>query len=255
MAEELALTLHQLRPRLWPFVWAHCMTGFVAGVNWAVLLGGPAAALTLFFGPTEYDAPVTTEPESAGAGPTKTGALAALGMVLLGMVVALLVTWDYYDAFLVGVVVLVANAAPPLRLAALPYGALAVQAFGYAVLTFYAGFVACKTPNPYEHTVALYVSGFVFLFLALRQSFWRVGSRMQPWLFWVSLAAGFVCLGGAAVLAGNRWSLAFMIIPLAVWCVAGLHRYGEPEERVIPGLALGAWLLTDAAVALSAVMR
>lgn len=275
--DSLSSVFYHLRPGLWPFIWVHSLAGFVAahgrdtltlnldawlqglvgGANWAVFLGGPAAVLTGYFGPSVLDSADGEGAPLPDAHPVpKSACLVAFAMILLGLILAMGITWNYFDAYLVGIIVLVANAAPPLRLADLTYGALAGQAFGYGVLPFYAGYAASNTPSTYSNTVPLYFFGFVFLFLALRLVFWRVPSRMAPWFYWTALLGAFGCLGGAGVLAGNRWSVALLVVPLAAWAVAGLQRYDKPEEEsAAVGIVLGAWLLTDVAVGLTALLR
>lgn len=288
-----AIILH-FRPAVWPFVWAHCLTGFVvalgrdvnslqfagwlpglvAGGAWAVFLVGPAAALTSVFGatPRESDDEASSPPTASnpfldsatparipsGTRPSGAAGWIALCLMLIGLVGAPAVAWEYFDAYLIGVVLATLHAAPPIRVGRFRTGSFLAQALGCGAGTFYAGYAAAGGPLRLPHTMVLTMLAFALLFLALRVLMWRA-SGLAPWLYVVCVGGGFVCFGLAEVAMGGGWIAAALGVPaLAAWALLGLARYaaGPPEQRVPRlGAALGAWFVTDVAVALAALIR
>jgi len=255
------------RPQWWPLLFVHCLAGFavmeradlldmgwgvwlragIAGALWTVLLFGPAAALARVFSEAEEDA----------AAHAKIG-WAAVIMVLAGLPLGLLVSWDYWDAYRIGMVLIALYAAPPVRLNRRPVAAALVEGAGLGALTFFAGLATLGRISPTaDPAIPTYLFAFIFLYLAGRIASSDEQERSTPWLYWSAVGLGFGALAVAGVMMGNRWSAGLLLIPLCVWCVAGLDRFDKAyRERGGRRMTLtGAWLLTDVAVALAAILR
>jgi len=256
------------RPRWWPVLFIHCLAGFavmeradlldmswgvwlragIAGALWTVLLAGPASALAQVF---------SDNAEGDAAGNEKLGWVAII-MVLAGLPLGLLVSWDYWDAYRVGVVLIALYAAPPVRLNRWPVAAALMEGAGLGALTFFAGMAVLGPLSPSaDPAIPTYLFAFIFLYLAGRIASSDEQERSTPWLYWSAVGLGFGALAVAGVMMGNRWSAALLLIPLCVWCVAGLDRFDKAyRERGGRWVTLtGAWLLTDVAVAFAAILR
>ena len=277
MSAGLSSTLHHLRPTLWPFLWAHCLTGFLLAVGgglpvlqpagwlyglvasgvWAVFLGGPAAALTAVFRATPGEADRSDKAPTPAA-PVAVG-WAALVLMLAGLLGSPAMGWGYFDAYLVGLVLVVLHAVPPLRLGRFRVGSFCVQAVGCGAFTLQAGRVAAGASLIPQRTVALGLIGFSLLFVAMRVLLWEERTRLAPWLYAVCVAGGFLCLGLSEAKLGAGWTAAALAVPpLAAWGLLALGKYlSSPGERRSPRLsvALGAWFLTDAALVLAMLVR
>jgi hypothetical protein len=293
----------RFRPVLWPFIWAHALAGFVAahgkealgldadswlqglvaGGHWAVLLGGSAAALASVFGeepcegshvrPEDFLRTLSPQDERAvseGSGRTGTPhspvGWVALAALLIGLGSAPALAWWYFDAYLIGVILVIAYAAPPLQLSGLRIGRIAAQAFGFGALTFYSGYAASNDPAFRAEFSPLYLLGFIFLFVALQLALKPPSAKCRApypahswgsWLYWLFLAGAFGCLAAAEFRLGNRFGTALLIVPLAGWCVAGLRRDRAQAEAPPLSVAagLGLCLATDAGVALTSLLR
>jgi hypothetical protein len=190
----------------------------------------------------------------------------ALALLLIGLGSSPAISWWFFDAYLIGVILVAVYAAPPLRLAGLRLGGIAAQAFGFGALTFYSGYAASNDPAFRAEFSPLYLFGFIFLFVALqlalkpRMTTCRAPYSAHSWgsyLYWLFLAGAFSCLAAAEFRLGNRFGTALLIVPLAGWCVAGLRRdRADPEEPPLSmAAALGLCLATDAGVALTSLLR
>lgn len=283
---DISAMVSRFRPALWPFIWAHALAGFVAahgkealgldadswlqglvaGGHWAVLLGGSAAALAAAFNTedgmqsAERGTPngeTHSTPRSALDTPHSMLGWLALALLLIGLGTSPAIAWWYFDAYLVGVILVVAYAAPPLQLSALRLGGVAAQAFGYGALTFYSGYAASNDPAFRAEFSPLYLIGFILLFLALRLALKPHSAKWRAALYWLFLAGAFGCLAAAEIRLGNRLGTALLIVPLAGWCVAGLRRDPRrPDEPSLSAAAgLGLCLATDAGVALTSLLR
>lgn len=272
MISALSAILKHFRPRVWLFAAFHCLAGFVvvtgpgvleidawrwmqvavAAGMWAVfLIGGGAAlndAFSMFGEDTkEADRYVTTR-ERLG--------WIALAALLAGMALSLLISWPYWDAYRLGMLLLALYVAPPLRLARWTATDVAVQALGLGALTFYAGVAAADAGAIEGNTIPLYALGFFLIVVAVR-AFFREAARAAPWFYWAAVGGGFACFVAGSVLAGNRWAAVMLIVPLGVWTVAGLDRFDARGVGRFRGRAtvMGAWVLTDAAVVLAALLK
>ena len=125
-------------------------------------------------------------PPALGLDPAVRAGWVALALLLLGLALSPLVTWRYFDAYLLGMILVVAYAAPPLRLAELRPGSVAAQTFGYGALTFYAGSVASQAPP----ISSWYLFGFILLFLALEAGVGRISARRGLWAYWALVGGG-----------------------------------------------------------------
>ena len=295
---DISAMVSRFRPVLWPFIWAHALAGFiaahgkealgldadswlqglVAGGHWAVLLGGSAAALTAAFneeigvagaerGMTSGEIaplPSLPAPHSALYTPQSLVGWVAIALLLIGLGSSPAITWWYFDACLIGVILVAAFAAPPLQLSGLRLGGVAAQAFGYGALTFYSGYAASNDPAFRAEFSPLYLTGFIFLFVALQLALKPHSAKCRAprrtwgsYLYWLFLAGAFGCLAAAELRLGNRFGTALLIVPLAGWCVAGLRRdRAQAEEPPLSAAAgLGLCLATDAGVALTSLLR
>ena len=278
-ANRFSATVVQLRPLLWPFVWIHCLTGFVmasgrdalglsaeawlrgllvTGGVWAVLLSGAATGLASLFRAFPSEEPLDSETQPRPPAGEVLG-WTALCMLLLGLVISPTITWRFFDVYLIGLVVAVFHAVPPVRLGRFRLSSFCIQAAGYGALTLYAGFTAAGVNRVQGRMAVLYLSGFAVLFLALRLLFWMESSRLMPLLYATCVLGAFVCLGLAEVQMGSGWRAAALgLPPLAAWVILGLARFlgrGRQGHVLKPVVALGGWLLTDIAVGLSALLR
>jgi hypothetical protein len=272
MTESPAAILRHFRPRLWALVWLHCLAGFVVALGtgvleidawrwmqgivaaglWAAFLVGAGAALNDAFSMFRQD---TTEGDPYVTARERLGWV-ALAALLVGMALSLLISWPYWDAYRLSMLLLALYVAPPLRLARWTSTDFLTQALGFGALTFYAGIAAADAGAPEGHTLSLYALGFFLLFIAVR-AFFREAAKAAPWLYWAAVAGSFACFVAGSALAGNRWAAAMLIVPLGVWTVAGLDRFDARGVGRFRGKAavLGAWLLTDAAVILAALVK
>lgn len=270
MMAALAATLRHFRPRLWPLAWLHCMAGFVVALGggvseadgwrwfqgvvaagiWAGFMVGGGAALNDAFSMFREDVkeadPYVTTRERLG--------WIALAVLLVGMALSLLISWPYWDAYRLGLLLLALYTVPPVRLARWAPTDFAVQALGLGALTFYAG-IAAAAGSIEGYTVPLYVAGFLLIIVAVR-AFFREGAKGSAWLYWTAVGGGIGCLVVGSVLAGHRWAAVMLIIPLGVWTVSGLDRFDARGVGRFRGktAVIGAWLLTDAAVILAALV-
>ena len=261
--------VRRLRPRLWPLLWVHFLAGLLAaggapswprgllaGAIWSALLAGPAVALMEVFSPAD-DARPPADRERLG--------WLALAMLLAGLALSAVVSWDFCDVFRLGLLVAALLVAPPLRLGGRPVVGTLLQAIGCGGLTFYAGMVAGAADIAgvgAGASVEFRLAGFVLLFLALRALSMPDLSRphaptLPHFYFWAALGGAFACLAIGGVVGGEAWNATLLVIPLGAWVVAGLNSLDRARGGQFTGpVALaGAWLLTDVAVVCAALLR
>ncbi len=234
-----------------------CLRGLVASGMWAVLLGGPAAAFTAVF---------RAFPESDGASrlalpspDNRRLGWAALAMLLLGLASSPVINWPFFDAYLIGLVLVVFHAVLPIRLGRFTLGSFALPAAGYGALTWYAGCAATGTATIEAQPLGLHMYAFAFLFLAVRAILWREPARMLPWLYATCVVSAFICLGLANPMARAQWRLVLMGMPFLGWVILGLWifraRRGEHGCRRGTWAVFSMWIITDAAVVLQVAVR
>lgn len=260
---SLKFVLHRLRPLLWLIIWAHCLTGYVialasaghspaaddwlrglaAGGIWTIALVAPALAIAGFFN------------EQSAANEKHEGVLtwSALSLMLSGIIFALLISWEFFDIYLIGIAFTAVYAAPPVRLARWEETAWLSEAAGFAALSFFAG---CAAAGGFPFGMAAaYAAAFSILYCSLRLLLSKDDSRNGSLLFIIALGAGFIALGGSELWNGERWSVCLLSLPLACWCLCGWGKCsGAFGRRTAAGLGFGAWLLTDISVALTALL-
>ena len=284
-AGRFAATVYHLRPSLWPFIWVHALTGLAVGSGmsatdlgsqvwlhglvaaglWAVLVNGAAVGLASLFEvmpvvSAETD-PFAQSPQierqPAPPAPSTLG-WTAVCMLLAGLVISPVVAWRYFDICLLGMIVALVYATPPIRFRKFFAGSVILQAVAYGALTFCAGVAALGPFHIELRVVVLYLIGFMFLFGALRTLF-LAPSRMLPWLYATCLVGAFVCFGLAETRVGGKWGAALLgVVPLAGWCVLGAVRFFGcwcEDRRVRLFSVLCVWFLTDAALLLSTMVR
>lgn len=257
--------LRLLRPAVWPLIWAHALTGFIVALGpgateiglpmwlqgivgcgiWSVLLAAPGIGLTALL-----------DPDAAAR---RRGGLwtawIALAMVLLGLVASLVIGWGFFEAYLVGVILLVLYTAWPVRLARIPGIGIFMEGLGLAVLTFLAGFVSAGFILPTPKAL-MFAVGFLILYLLMRGVLFSEGRLSAPWICFAGAAAGFAGLALPNALDGMPWRAALPLLALPLWIGAGLRRVGGlgVTPLAVP-TGLGVWLATDLAVICSALLR
>lgn len=289
----IASILHHLRPAFWPFVWLHFLLGFLmaageaadelpahvwlqgiaAGGIWAICLGGAATAIDAVFRPSPGGQEAGESSE--GDVPTFVGWVGA-GFLLAGLILSPALHWRFLEVYLVGLVLVVLHCVPPVRLGRILVGEVVLQAAGYGALTLCAGYIAFGKAPMLDRVLLLHSIGFGFLLTGMRAILWRTGPpsahlpqanspaarrefpRLLPLLYLICIVNGFVCFGMAEGYAGGALETAVLGIALLGWGTLGLFRFmGRSPEESTPGImsGLGAWLLTDAAIAVLKLVR
>jgi len=257
-------TIRPFRPALWPFFWFQFLlggtisqgpellsvsfekaVGFVAaGGVWSVCLGGTAAALVGVF---------EREPEAAS--PLRAGWVAVI-LLLAGLALSPVFSWNYFDAYLLGIVGVVLYGVPPIRLARSIPTAAALEGIG-AAITLHAGRVTAGGRWPTERAWTLLLLGAFFAVLALRGLLSGAGGKLTGALYLLCVVNAFTCLALAEGMRGRRWGLALLAPVFLLWWVEGLRIYASPaaamHKRRRTRAALLA-LLTQVAVAAGHVL-
>ena len=264
MTGRLSDTIRALRPGWWPCVWVHFLlgarlTGFhanaeadalpvfriaVAGGLWSICLFGAAAAISAAFAPAAAS-PSESAEESAHLLPA---GWVGLILMFIGTALAPVLSWWFLDIWLIGILIVVLYAVPPIRLARwAPFAAL-VEAASVGGFTLWAPQMLFGPVHILmDHRLLLTAFGFGFLILALRVWSWPEGGR-AAWLYAVCLINAFVCL----IMAGEAWGAGAakwtMLAVLPLWIVMGWARYRPAGWRLSPdrnGPGIWICLLTD----------
>jgi lycopene elongase/hydratase (dihydrobisanhydrobacterioruberin-forming) len=279
------------RPVEWPIVAAHTALGYLLAVGlnnslrsdrlgaallgillWVVCLNGGTLALNSAFDRDEGDIAYLRQP------PTPPRALAefGLGLMLLGLGVALLLPLEYQIAYLICLLLSVLYSVPPLRLKAVPGADWLINMWGFGTLTPFAGWAATGLPlGPVGRLILL---AFCPLFAALYpltqlyqiEEDARRGDRTL--VLWLGMGRSLVTALAAAVLAfalftvaalrsnwegAEQWRWLVLTGAALAWGVVLIPwllrwRYMMPRDHQ-HGMyrALFAWALTDIAVVLA----
>lgn len=247
-----------LQPMLWPFIWAHALTGFVVAVGpmvreaslplwlqgiagsgiWAVLFVAPAIGLMRVFDDDQSSKLTST-------------AWISLVMVLVGLTGSMVIGWRFFEAALVSIIVIVLHVAPPVRLARFSLGELLVEAAGIGAMSFLAGFFSAGAVAPVLK-LCLYALGFLILFLVMRGLLLQEGLLAAPWIGYFGMASGFAGLVLPMALEHVGWKMLLPLVAAPLWIGAGLRRNsGLAVASISPATGMGIWLATDLAVVLT----
>jgi 4-hydroxybenzoate polyprenyltransferase len=290
LGRRLDYLLHT-RPAEWPIVAAHTTLGYLLAVGvpnalkserlghavlgialWVICLNGGTLAFNSAFDRDQGDIAYLREPPLPPRGLAGFG----LALMLVGLVGALQLGWAYALAFALCVVLSILYSAPPFRLKAVPGADWLINMWGFGTLTPFAGWAA--TGLPMGGTGRLVLLAFCPLFAALypltqiyqfeedarrgdRTLALSLGARGSLLVAFAAVLVAFGLFGLAAWRSG--WSLAerwrWMILASAAlaWFLVLLpwlrrqRRMSARDHQRGMYRALGAWALTDVAVALA----
>lgn len=241
---------------------------------WVACLNGGTLAINSAFDRDEGDIAYLRRPPP----PPRFLFAFGLGMMLAGLAGAMLLPRGYLVAYATCFVLSVAYSVPPVRLKAVAGADWVINMIGFGTLTPYAGWAATGRPLDFSH--ALVLAAFCPLFAALypltqiyqldedrrrgdRTLAVRLGAERSldaalaaavvafGLLAWAGIRAGWAGAAGAPA----RW--AALVVAAAVWGLVlvpwRLHvaRRTPAEHQRGMYWALGAWAVTDLAVAAS----
>ncbi len=284
--------VRHLRPLSFPVVGVHLACGFVAAHGgavptlalldwcslaaaagiWAIMLNGATLSLNSHFDSDEGDIGYLFNP------PPKPPRLLAFSLALLtlGLILSATLGHRFLTAYAACLAMSLLYSIPPVRLKARAGWDLLINCSGYGALTIYAGWAAAD--KPLTRPAVLLCAGFFFLFMCLypltqiyqieedrrhgdRTLAVRLGRRRSLWLALAALCVSFALLAGYAATTtpdGSKWRVLGLAISLVAWVSVLLpwmvRREGYPEKRGMYR-ALWAWGLTNASVALTAVLH
>jgi 4-hydroxybenzoate polyprenyltransferase len=253
----------------------HALGAAAAGIAlWVVCLNGGTLAVNSAFDRDEGDVAYLRRPPP----PPRFLFAFGLGMMLAGFAAALLLPRGYLLAYAICFVMSVAYSVPPVRLKAVAGADWLINMIGFGSLTPYAGWAATGRPLDLSH--ALVLAAFCPLFASLypltqiyqleedtrrgdRTLAVRLGARRSLDVALAAAAVAFALLAGAGAHAGwavagrdaARWAV--LAVAAAVWGFVlipwRLHVAGRSPAEHQRGMywALGAWAVTDLAVAAS----
>lgn len=279
------------RPAEWPIMAAHTLVGYLLAVGlpgalsgarltsaglgialWVVCLNGGTLALNSAYDRDEGDVAYLRRP------PPPPGHLGVfgLGLMVLGLVGALLLPYGYRAAYAFCLGLSVLYSVPPIRLKAVPGADWAINMVGFGTLTPYAGWAA--TGVPLDPARGLVLLGFCPLFAALYpltqiyqfEEDSRRGDRTLARTLGVkrSLLVSVGAVGVAFAVfvtaglragwgAGDMWRWLSLGFCAMAWCMvlfrwlAGHRKMTAPDHQRGMYQALGAWALTDVMVVLA----
>ena len=290
LGSRLDYLLHT-RPAEWPIVAAHTLVGYVLAVGlsnvlrsdrmesallgtglWVVCLNGGTLALNSAFDRDEGDVAYLRTPPP----PPRQLAGFGFGLMVAGLIAALLLPLGYRLAYAVCLVLSVLYSVPPFRLKSVAGADWLINMLGFGTLTPYAGWAA--TGLPVGSVGMLVLLGFCPLFAALypltqiyqfeedarrgdRTLALSLGVRRSLTVAVAAAVFAFALFTRAGLLTGWGSGETWRWIPISLAAVgwgAVLGPWLLRERRMTArehqqGMyrALGAWALTDVAVVLA----
>jgi lycopene elongase/hydratase (dihydrobisanhydrobacterioruberin-forming) len=290
LGSRLDYVLH-LRPAEWPVMAAHTALGYLVAVGfdgaargvaggpallglmlWVVCLNGGTLAINSAVDRDEGDVAYLRRPPP----PPSRLLTFGLGLMLAGFVAALALPSGYAIAYAICVVMSVCYSLPPIRLKSVAGADWLINMVGFGTLTPYAGWASTGRPLDLAHGVLL--AAFCPLFASLypltqlyqldedtrrgdRTLAVRLGPARSLDVALVAAAIAFGLFIASGLLLGwgrsdgGRW-LALALAALAwsgvliPWRRAARARTPAAHQRAMYW-ALGAWAVTDLAVAAS----
>jgi len=290
LGPRLDYLLH-LRPAEWPIMAAHTALGYVLAVGlagvargtaigpaslglalWVVCLNGGTLAINSAFDRDEGDIAYLRRPPP----PPRRLFGFGLGLMLAGLAVSLALPRGYIAAYAICLLMSLAYSVPPARLKSVAGADWLINMLGFGTLTPWAGWAATGRPLDLAHGVLL--AGFCPLFASLypltqlyqveederrgdRTLAVRLGPARSLDAALVACGIAFALFVSAGFLAGwrsgnaGRWAaLALAAVAWAVvlipWRRAARAWAPAAHQRAMYW-ALGAWAVTDLAVAAS----
>jgi 4-hydroxybenzoate polyprenyltransferase len=290
LGTRLDYLLHT-RPVEWPIVAAHTALGYLLAVGlsnafrsetlapallgvalWVGCLNGGTLALNSAYDRDEGDIAYLRQPPPPPRGLAAFG----LGLMLLGLLGALLLPVPYRLVYALCLGLSILYSVPPFRLKAVPGADWIINMWGFGTLTPYAGWAATGVPVGSAGTLILL--GFCPLFAALYpltqiyqfEEDSRRGDRTLA--LWLGTRRSLIVAQGAALLAfgffgaaalrshwhpSERWrwiplllaAVAWVLV-LVPWLVRQRRMTARHHQRGMYR-ALVAWAVTDLAVVLS----
>jgi lycopene elongase/hydratase (dihydrobisanhydrobacterioruberin-forming) len=239
---------------------------------WVVCLNGGTLALNSAFDRDEGDIAYLRQPPPPPRGLAAFG----FGLMLAGLLGALLLPLAYRLVFLICVALSVLYSVPPFRLKAVPGADWVINMWGFGTLTPYAGWAATGLPVGPVGTLVLL--GFCPLFAALypltqiyqfeedarrgdRTLALSLGTRRSLIAALGAATLSFGFFGVAALHSGwdtaERWRWLPLLLAAAAWGLVLIHWLRRHRVMITHdhqhGMyrALFAWALTDLAVVLA----
>lgn len=283
--------LLHLRPAEWPIMAAHTALGYVVAVGvtgvargavlapallglalWVVCLNGGTLAINSAFDRDEGDVAYLRHPPP----PPRRLFAFGLGLMLAGLIASFALPRGYGAAYAICLVMSLAYSVPPVRLKSVAGADWVINMVGFGTLTPYAGWASTGRPLDLAHAILL--AAFCPLFAALypltqlyqveedarrgdRTLAVRLGPARSLDAALVACATAFALFASSAALAdwrradAARWA-ALLLAGLA-WCAVlvpwrrAARAWAPAAHQRAMYWALGAWAVTDLAVAAS----
>jgi len=203
----------------------------LAALSWAVMGSGGTLALNSAFDKDEGDIAFLHNPPK----PPRLLALFALGVMAIGLVIALFISMRFVVAYLICVVMSVLYSVPPFRMKSRPGADMLISATGFGAMTVYSGWAAMDLslippiPNVLAAFFCLLAAWYpTTQFYQMEEDRRRgdrtlsltIGKRNGLILTTVAMLAGFAFLGAEVVL--RYWGLRSIGVALAFLFWAGV---------------------------------
>lgn len=287
---RLDYLLH-LRPAEWPIMAAHTALGYVLAVGlagaargvalapallglalWVICLNGGTLAINSAFDRDEGDIAYLRRPPPP---PSRLFGF-GLGLMLAGLLGALTLPRGYWVAYALCFVMSIGYSVPPIRLKSVAGADWVINMVGFGTLTPYAGWASTGRPLDLAHGVLL--AGFCPLFASLypltqlyqldedaRRGDRTLAVRLGPArsldaaLGAAAIAFGLFAMSGFLLGWGRADAARWTALALAALAWGGVlipwrraaRRWGPAAHQSAMYWALGAWAVTDLAVAAS----